>query len=106
MSKSSGKKKKKSTIKVKKLQPGDKFELSIGNGLKGVVLRTSNMETSVYWYSIPSHWFKKNYNEETLVDSNGDYYEGLDTYFYRRKTYISSETTVRRIKNNGTTQIE
>ena len=103
MSKSSGKKKKKNTIKVKKLQPGDKFEFSIRNGLKGVVLRTSDMETRVYWYSIPDHWFKKNYNEETLINDNGDYYEGLDTYFYKRKTSISSETTVRRIQNNGTT---
>ena len=106
MLKNSGQKKKRNTIKVKKLQPGDKFELSIGNGLKGVVLRVSNMETSVYWYSVPNHWFKKNYDEETLINDNGDYYEGLDTYFYKRKTSISSETTVRRIKNNGTTQIE
>jgi len=106
MSKSSGKKKKKNTIEIKKLKPGDKFELSIGSEIKGVVLRISDMGTSVYWYSIPNHWFKKNYDEETLVNDNGDYYEGLDTYFYKRKTSISSETTVRRIKNNGTTQVE
>ena len=101
MSKSNGKKKKRNTIKIKKLQPGDKFELSIRNGLKGVVLHVSNMETSVYWYSIPNHWLKKNYDEETLINDNGDYYEGLDTYFYKRKTSISSETTIMKIKNNG-----
>jgi|TARA_R100001530_G_scaffold85603_1_gene59653 hypothetical protein len=61
------------------------------------------METSVYWYSIPDHWFKKNYNEETLIDENGNYYEGLDIYFYKKKTPISSETTVTKITNNGTT---
>jgi len=102
MLKDNGQKKKINTIKIKKLQPGDKFELSIRNGLKGVVLRVSNMETNVYWYSIPNHWFKKNYDEETLINDDGDYYEGLDTYFYKRKTSISSETTIRRIINNGT----
>jgi hypothetical protein len=103
MSKSSGKKKKKNTIEIKKLKPGDKFELSSTNGLKGVVLHISDMETSVYWYSIPDHWFKKNYNEETLIDENGNHYEGLDIYFYKKKTPISSETTVTKITNNGTT---
>ena len=103
MSKSSGKKKKKNTIKVKKLQPGDKFELSIGSEIKGVVLRISDMETSVYWYSVPNHWFKKHYDEETLVDENGDFYEGLDTYFYRKKTHISINTEVRRIKDDEIT---
>jgi hypothetical protein len=61
------------------------------------------METSVYWYSIPDHWFKKNYNEETLIDENGNHYEGLDIYFYKKKTPISSETTVTKITNNGNT---
>ncbi len=98
MLQNNGKKKKINTTQIKNLKPGDKFTLVINNQLKGVVLSVSNMETSVYWYSIPDKWFKKNYDEETLEDEDGNYYEGLDTYFYKKKVSIASSTKIIKIK--------
>ena len=95
---SSGTKKKTNTTQIKNLKPSDKFLLYENDKLKGVVLHISDMETSVYWYSIPDRWFKENYDEVTLINDSGDYYEGLDTYFFKKKVSISSSTTVIKIK--------
>jgi|LULG01.1.fsa_nt_gb hypothetical protein len=98
MSKKHGRKKNKNTsVKIKELEEGDRFELETGDGLKGVILHIGNMETHVYWYSIPDRWFKKHYDEETLEDEDGNFYEGLDTYFYKKKMAISSSACVKQI---------
>jgi len=103
MSKKHGRKKNKNTsVKIKELEEGDKFRISgENNGLEGVVLHTSNMETSVYWYAIPDRWFKKHYDEETLENEEGHFYEGLDTYFYKKKTFVSSGTEVIKLKKEN-----
>jgi len=58
------------------------------------------METNIYWYSIPDRWFKENYDEETMMDNDGNFYEGLDVYFYKKKTKISSLTNVVKLKGD------
>ena len=88
---------------MKELNKSEKFSILGNQDFRGVVLNIGNMEAVVYWYSIPDHWFKKNYDEDTSLDENGDFYEGLDTYFYRKKTHISTETEVRRIKDDEIT---
>lgn len=93
-----GKKKKLNTIQIRKLKQGDRFSIPDNDKIKGVVLSVSDMETNVYWYSIPDHWFKKNYDEDTMMNEDGDFYEGLDIYFYRKKTTVSSSTRVIKLK--------
>ena len=91
------KKKKSYTKAVKELQEGDRFELVASNGLKGVILGTGNMETRVYWYEIPDRWRKEHYDEETLEDEDGNFYEALDVFFFRKKMAISSSAIVKQI---------
>ena len=67
--------------RVDKLQQGDRFELDASSGLKGVVLSINNMETRVYWYEVPDRWRKEHYDEETLENEDGKFYEGLDISF-------------------------
>ena len=101
MSKKNGQKKKKNitkTISINKLESGDKFRISGFLEQKGVLLQLTDGTASVYWYSIPDRWFKKHYDEETQLDDDGRYYEGLDVYFYRKKTNISPETSVIKIE--------
>lgn len=103
MLKNNGQKKKKNTIKIKKLikikqlRSGDKFTLGSKINLKGVLLDVNNSIANVYWYSVPERWFKKNYNSVTLLDKYGRYYEGLDVYYFRKKTVISPDTEVIKI---------
>ena len=54
-----GKKKKLNTIQIKKLKQGDRFSIPDNDKIKGVVLSVSDMETNVYWYSVPDQWFKE-----------------------------------------------
>tara|TARA_Y100001938_G_C7973252_1_gene370445 strand:- start:407 stop:727 length:321 start_codon:yes stop_codon:yes gene_type:complete len=100
MSKKNGQKKKKNTTKItelKNLEPGDKFSSPCFKDHKGVLLEVTSGSASVYWYSIPDHWFKKHYDDETDLDEDGRYYEGLDVYFFKKKTYIGPNTGVIKI---------
>tara|TARA_R100000656_G_scaffold116750_1_gene89928 strand:+ start:326 stop:601 length:276 start_codon:yes stop_codon:yes gene_type:complete len=79
------------------LEPGSKFTFSEWSGLKGVLLDVNVGTANVYWYSVPKKWLKKYYDNETLLDKHGRYYEGLDVYYLRKKTIISPDTEVLKI---------
>ena len=107
MLKKNGQRKKKNIIKrieIKKLELGDKFKTAGFPDQKGVLLNLTDGNASVYWYSIPDRWFKRHYDEETQLDDDGRYYEGLDVYFYKKKTNISPDTSVIKIKEQNAKQ--
>ena len=71
--------------------------MDASSGLKGVVLSINNMETRVYWYEVPDRWRKEHYDEETLENEDGKFYEGLDIFFFKKKMAISSSAVVKQI---------
>ena len=84
-------------VPISDLEPGSKFSINKTEELKGVVLDHSPMGTNVYWYAIPEHWRRKNYDAETEEDENGNLYLGLDTLYYKKKMTIGSSASVIKI---------
>ena len=84
-------------VPILDLKPGSKFSQETAKELKGVVLEHAPMGTNVYWYQIPEHWKRKNYDAETDKDENGNLYLGLDTLYYKKKMTIGSSASVIKI---------